>query len=100
MRYKGRELRQLFEVEIYTGDWQDGDEETRTVTALAVNAVDAIRRVGSSNRAATQPKPLFHVTWPEPGQPASQIYRIDDTGGPAEDAERLEPDFMRREATE
>ena len=97
MRYKGRELRQLFEIEIYTGDWEDGDEETRTVTALGVNAIDAIRRIGS-NRAAAQPQALCFVTWPEPGQPATEIYRIDDTGGPSE--EKIEPEFMRREASE
>ena len=98
MRYKGRELRQLFEIEIYTGDWEDGDEETRTVTALGVNAVDALRRIGNVNRAAAQPQALCFVTGPEPGQPASEIYRIDDTGGPSD--EKVVPEFMRRESSE
>lgn len=94
MRYKGRDLRQLFEIEIYTGDWENGDEDTRFVTALGVNAEDALRRIGR-NRAATYPKALHYVTWPESGQAFSEIYQIDDTGGPAEDAEILKPDFMR-----
>ena len=98
MRYKGRELRQLFEIEVFTGDWEDGDLETKTVTALGVNAVDAMRRLGSKNRPATYPESLCYVTWPEPGQPATEIYRIDDTSGPSE--EKLEPDFMRRESPE
>lgn len=95
MRYKGRELRQLFEIEIFTGDWEDGDEDTETVTSLGVNAEDALRRLGN-RRAAKYPEALCYVTWPEPGQPATDIYRIDDTGGPSD--EKLEPDFMRRES--
>lgn len=98
MRYKGRELRQLFEIEVYTGDWEAGDEKTRTVTALGVNAEDAIRRIGASNRAATYPQALCFVTWPDPGEPASEIYRIDNTSGPSD--EKIEPEFMRREAPE
>ena len=92
MRYKGRDLRRLFEIKIYTGDWEAGDEDTRIVTALGVNAEDAIRRLGK-NRPATYPKALYNVTWPEPGRPASEIYRINDTGGPK--GKRLKPDFMR-----
>jgi hypothetical protein len=93
MRYKGRDLRQLYEIEIYTGDWENGETATRKVTALGVNAEDAMRRLGSSNRPAKYPKALHFVTWPEPGQDASEVYRIDDTSGPV--GEKLDPDFSR-----
>ena len=92
MRYKGRDLRQLFEIEIYTGDWENGEFDTRTITALGVNAEDALRRLGR-NRAATYPKALHFGSWPEPGEAFSEIYRIDDTSGPV--GEILKPDFMR-----
>ena len=92
MRYKGRDLRRLFEIDVYVGDPNAETPETRTVTSLGVNAQDAIRRLGR-NKPATYPKALHYVTWPEPGHPATEIYQIDDTAGPTGDI--LKPDFMR-----
>jgi len=80
MRYKGRELRRLFEVRVYTGDPDAKRPKTKKETVVAFNAVEAVRFCGG--KASKQPEPLCYVTWPEAdGEP---IFRINDTGGPTE----------------
>lgn len=65
MFYRGRELRQLFEMEVYEDVEKKNDENpvTYTETVVAWNAVDAIRRSGG--KAATYPEHKGFVTWPE-----------------------------------
>lgn len=82
MRYKGRELRQLFEVEIYVGDKDAVDPETKIETIVAWNGVDAIRRCAGD--VVKQPIALAFVTWPEPGDSAEKVYIINDTSGPTD----------------
>jgi len=83
MRYKGRELRQLFEVEIYVGDKDAKNPETKIETIVAWNNVDAIRRCGGN--AVKQPEAIAFVTWPEPGDSAEKVYIIRDTSGPTDE---------------
>jgi hypothetical protein len=87
MFYRKRELRRLWEIEVYDGDpHEDPDTPTPThkETIIAWNAVDAIRSAGGP--VAVQPKALFFVTWPVPGDPEENIYRINNTGeGPVGD---------------
>ncbi len=73
MRYKARQLRRLWEVEIYMGDPDDPDTPTRTETVIALNGVEANRLAGG--RLVKPPKALYFVSWPkETGQP---IFRVD-----------------------
>ena len=63
MFYKRRELRRLWEIEIYTEDPNENPDvptPTKTETLVAWNAVGAIRATGG--RAAKEPKPLYYVT--------------------------------------
>lgn len=61
MRYMGRMLRRLWEVEIYEGDPDAEEPETRDETIIAWNAVDAVRSCGG--RAVKEPTALGFVTW-------------------------------------
>lgn len=80
---KTRELRRLFEVEVYVEtdecDRNDPACPTRKETVVAWNAVDAIRRTGG--KAVSQPVPKSWVTWPEyEGGPIFEI--ADPNEGP------------------
>ena len=83
MRYKGRELRRLWEVNVYVGDADDKKRKTRTETIVAFNAVEAIRFCGG--RAASEPWALHYVTWPEDKSGVAPIHRIEDSSGPMND---------------
>jgi len=83
MFYRRRELRRLWEVDVYDGDPEDPDVEIRTETLIAWNAVDAIRH--SNGSVVSQPRAVCFVSWPEGSNP--NIYRVDNTGdGPVGDA--------------
>lgn len=82
MFYRGRELRRLWEVEIYVGKVDAKKPKTRTERVLAWNAVDAIRRCGEA-KAVAQPVSLGYVTWPD--TEGSAIYFIESTAGPTEE---------------
>ena len=81
MRYKGRELRRLWEVTVYEGDPNAKKPKTRTETVIAFNAVEALRKC--PGQAAEEPRALMFVTWPEAGNPT--IYKIEDTAGPTDE---------------
>jgi hypothetical protein len=82
MFYKRRELRRLWEVEVFDGDPHDKDTAVYKTTIIAWNAVDAIRHAGSA--VAKQPIALYYVTWPD--KPGGPVYRINSTaGGPVGD---------------
>jgi len=70
-------MRRLWEVEVFDGDREDPDCPIKKETVIAWNEVDAIRRTG--DRAASRPKALHFVTWPNPGEDASKIFRINNT---------------------
>ena len=82
MVYKKRELRRLWEVEIYDGDREDSDVTTHLDRLVAWNHVDAIRHAGG--HVATTPEAICFVTWPDfDGGP---IYRVDSPSvGPVGD---------------
>lgn len=61
MIYKSRQLRRLYQVEIYKTDKR---VHTHTETLIAWNAVDANRRV--QGELAVEPKPICFVTWDDP----------------------------------
>jgi len=82
MRYKGRELRQLFEVEIYIGDKNAKVPETKIETIVAWNGVDAIRRCAGD--IVKQPRATAFVTWPVDGDTAERVYIIESTAGPTD----------------
>jgi hypothetical protein len=81
MFYKGRELRRVWEVEVYEGDPEDPDVTTRTETVIAWNQVEAIRRAGG--KVATLPVSKGFVTWPQ-GQ-EKRLFRIENTAGPTDE---------------
>ena len=99
MRYKGknqphtRELRRLWEVEIYDGDPDKKKTKIKKETVVAWNAVDAIRACGN-RKLAKEPEALCYVTWPdEDGMP---IYKIKDTSGPTK--EEIKPTIETRKS--
>ena len=92
MRYQGRELRSLWEVELYDGNPDAKNPKTTTVTVVAFNQVEAIRLCGS-RKVASLPKFLHHVTWPE--NEGGPIYKINGTAGP--DKEKIRPDIQQEE---
>lgn len=97
MFYRGRELRRLWEIEVFDGDREDPECPTKVETVIAWNAVDAIRRTG--DRAAAQPKALHFVTWAEDGDSAQRIFRINNTEeGPVGDP--IEPSIALPELTD
>jgi len=57
-----RMLRRIWECEVYTGDPDDPEVETRSETVIAWNAVDANRKVGG--QLAKQPRAIGWVSWP------------------------------------
>ena len=98
MFYRRRELRRLWEIEVYDGDPNEHPDiptPTHTETLVAWNAVDANR--GAGGPVAAPPKALFFVTWPpKPGDP---IYRINNTGeGPV--GEPIVPSISRNDPAE
>lgn len=84
MKYRNREMRKLYEVELYQGDPNDEDVETEIVTVVAWNTVDALRKCGRRH-AAHQPTFKHFVSWDEPPR------RIEDTSGPLDEV--VEADF-------
>jgi hypothetical protein len=70
----GRELKRLWEVEVYVGDPDASEVETRKHTIIAWNHVDAIRHTGG--KPVVMPKALFFVTHPDE---QGRIFRINDT---------------------
>jgi hypothetical protein len=89
---RGSELRRLWEVETFDGDPDDPATLTVKRTVIAWNAVDANRHAGG--RVASEPKPLYFVTWPEfEGGP---VYRIDNPNdGPLVDEGPVVPSIVR-----
>lgn len=81
MFYRGRELRRVWEVEIYEGDPEDPDVTTRTDTVIAWNQVEAIRRAGG--RVVKQPVSKGFVTWPDGRE--KRVFKIEDTAGPTDE---------------
>lgn len=85
MKYRNRELRRLYEVEVYTGDPEANPVWVKKKTCVAFNQTQAIRVAGG--KVANQPKFICFVTWPEKhGDP---LLEIKDTGGPT--THRIEP---------
>ena len=87
MFYRGKELRRLWEVEIFTGKTDVKKPKTRTERVIAWNAVDAIQRCGGKN-IAKRPVDLGFVTWPETdkdGLPVEPTLKIKSTAGPEEE---------------
>lgn len=80
MRYYGRELRRLYEIELFNGDREDPNVTTRTERVIAWNEVDAIRRAAVP--VASMPVRLGHVTWPDSED--DPIYMIHNTRGPTD----------------
>jgi len=74
MYYKQRELRRMWEVELYDGDKDDPNVTTHKETVVAWNQVEAIRRGGGN--VASPPVALYYVTWPDVKD--GPIFRIDD----------------------
>lgn len=83
MFYRGREMRRLWEVEVFDGEPED-DTPTHFETVVAWNAVDAINRCAA--HVAKMPEEICFVTWPDD---EDKIYRIDSTAGPS--TEVIEP---------
>ena len=83
MRYKGRELRRLWDISVYVGDPDDKKRKIRSETIVAFNAVEAIRFCGG--QASAQPRAMYYVTWPEDKSGVGPIHRIEDTSGPMND---------------
>lgn len=82
MFYRKRELRRLWEVEIYDGNPDAKKPKNHIEKVVAWNAVDAIRRCGEM-RVASQPKAVCFVTWPE--AEGSPIFKIESTAGPTDE---------------
>jgi hypothetical protein len=80
MVYQSRELRRLWEVELYTGNPDAKKPKTKKETVIAWNNVDAIRRSGG--QCASEPVSLGFVTWPPKENPEADVYFIEDTAGP------------------
>lgn len=92
MRYKNRELRRLWEVDVYEGDPDDEDVALRTETLIAFNQVEAVRRAGGP--VASLPRQICFVSWGE--KEGDPIYRVDSPKeGPAGDP--IEPSISRVE---
>ncbi len=87
MFYKRRELRRLWDVEVYNGDPEDPNVTTHIETVVAFNAVEANRKCGG--RVALPPTARCYVTWPVDPNTTGPIYRIDSTAGPSD--ELIEP---------
>ena len=79
-----RELRRLWEVEVYDGDSSDPHCPTKIETVIAFNAVDAIRKCGSSG-VVKQPVALHYVTWPPLLKPTAPLLKITSTRGPTDE---------------
>ena len=79
MFYKGRELRRLWEVEVFDGPPEE-DTPSHKETVIAWNAVDANQRCGG--HVKSRPVALYFVTWPEAGE---KPMRIDSTAGPTDE---------------
>lgn len=75
MRYAARELRRLFEVELYTGNPDAKRPKKTKETVIAFNHVEALRICGN-RKAVNLPKEVCFVTWDEPPR------KILDTSGP------------------
>jgi hypothetical protein len=84
LKYRNKEMRKLYEVEVYLGDPDKKSTKTEVLTVVAWNEVDALRRLGG-HKAATQPKFVDFVSWDEPPRV------IRDTAGPTEEV--VEADF-------
>jgi len=84
MFYRGRELKRLWRVTLYTGNPDVKKPKTTTETCVAFNAVEAIRLFGS-RQVVKQPEAICYVTWPEDDEGVGPIYKIEDTGGPSEE---------------
>ena len=92
MRYKNREdplgmtreLRRMWEVDLYDGDHNDPDCPIHTETVVAFNAVEAIRKC-SGRLVVTPPRALHFVTWPELKKPNESIRKIESTAGPTDE---------------
>jgi len=80
MFYRGRELRRLWEIEVYDGDPNKKKPKTHTETVIAWNAVDAIRKCGAM-KAAKQPVDLGYVMKDK----GEAILKIEDTAGPTDE---------------
>jgi len=83
MKYNGRELLRLWELEIVNGFPDRPEQVSFTVeTVLAFNAVEATRVVGNK-RLNSQPEPVCYVTWPDEENNDDTRYRIDSPRGPS-----------------
>lgn len=74
MIYKNRELRRLWEVEVYKGDPDDEKPKTKKETVIAFNAVEANRL--APGPVASEPVAISFVTWDD------EPLLIEDTSGP------------------
>lgn len=79
-----RELRRLWEVDLYDGDRNDPNTPIRTETVVAFNAVEAIRKLHGFF-VVTPPRAKHFVTWPELKKPDGQVLKIDTTAGPTDE---------------
>ena len=75
MKYRSRELRRMYEIEVYDGDPDHKKTKTGKHTAIAWNEVGAVRACGNK-KVAKPPEFLYFVSWDDPPR------RIDDTSGP------------------
>jgi hypothetical protein len=79
-----RELRRMWEVDLYDGDRNEPDCPIRTETVVAFNAVEAIRKCHGFF-VVTPPRALHFVTWPELKKPGEPVRKIESTAGPTDE---------------
>lgn len=92
MFYRGRELRRVWKVKVYTGNPDVKKPKTGVETVVAWNAVDAIRRMGAK-KVAEQPTSMGYITWPE--KKGDPVFFIKSTKGPTD--EKVNGELVKEE---